>query len=64
MILSVSDYNAMDGEVCPFCESTNIHPYRPDVDDTIIYRDHKCNSCSQCWTEYFTVTEIVRFDGT
>lgn len=62
MKLSISEYNAMDGEVCPFCESTHIHAYSPEQDDNVIYRDHQCNDCSQGWTEYFTVAEIEGWD--
>lgn len=58
-MMTVEDYNGLEGLHCPYCESTNISAFRIDQDDNIIYRDHRCNVCKKGWTEYFTVTEIV-----
>ena len=60
-MMTVDEYNNLDGIHCPHCESLNIHAYGIDQEDQIIYRDHYCKDCRRGWVEYFTVTEIQEY---
>ena len=62
MKLTLEEYKALNGNVCPFCESDNIKCYNVEHDQEVIYRDHECWTCGRGWTEYFTVTEIAPWD--
>jgi hypothetical protein len=60
---TVQEYNDLDGNYCPFCDSDNIRAYPVEEDGDIIYRDHECWTCGRGWVEYLTVVEIVPTDG-
>ena len=44
---------------CPYCDSENISIEDKQSDDNYIRAYTKCDNCERCWTEVYTLTEII-----
>lgn len=57
--LSVEEYVAKGGSLCPFCGSDNIEGYSVEIDGNTAWQDIGCNECDNEWRDVY---KLDRFE--